>query len=591
MKGSNLSRNHIAGLDGLRAVAIIGVVLYHIFPNTVKGGFLGVTLFFVLSGYLIAVTSKNDLENSDFSIIHFYKKRIKRIYPALILMVFITIGLLKLLAPNVISNIKGEVSSIFLGYNNWWQISQNASYFTKITNASPFTHLWSLAVELQYYLIWPFLFMLYNFMSKSKLKKYSIYLFLGLAVIFSFIMPITYKSDVDVSRIYYGTDTRIFSLLFGSLLGLLPRRKLGSKISDKKKRNLTIAFITYMVILIVSFIYIDGQSTFLYRGGMIIETFVFYQIIRLVSDERLASKKYLDLPVLSWIGKRSYEIYLWQYPVIFLFNYFKLSNSILFNIVEVVIILFISSWSYDLLSKKKMKYKFKGTRRPQRKWFIATSSVALFMFILGGCTAVTSTSNENGHKVQLEQELAENSKALEEQWQQEENTNQEENMIIEKTENISIDSVTAIGDSIMLGASPVMKELMPKSIIDAKESRQVVDAINIVKTLDNGGYLGKEVIIGLGTNGVFNIEIGQELIDYLGKDRKIYWLTVYGEHLQWQGEVNSEIYQLARKNNNVEVIDWANFADSHSEWFYDDGIHLNTEGQQAYANFILQSIS
>ena len=132
-----MQRRHIQGLDGLRGIAVLGVIFYHLYPFTVKGGFLGVCLFFVIFGYLIAAVSSADWREGKFDVLRFYLKRLKRIYPSLLIVVFATLGFFKILAPDVLNGIRPEVASIMGGYNNLWQISQNASYFTKISNASP----------------------------------------------------------------------------------------------------------------------------------------------------------------------------------------------------------------------------------------------------------------------------------------------------------------------------------------------------------------------------------------------------------------------------------------------------------------------
>ena len=138
---NNKKSGHIKGLDGLRGIAVIGVVLYHIFPNVVKGGYLGVAIFFILSGYLIAITSESAWEKQKFNVKSFYNKRIKRIYPALIIMVVATAGMLTILNKESLRGIRRELCGIFFNYNNWWQIMQSESYFTKISNATPYTHL------------------------------------------------------------------------------------------------------------------------------------------------------------------------------------------------------------------------------------------------------------------------------------------------------------------------------------------------------------------------------------------------------------------------------------------------------------------
>lgn len=183
---------HITGITGLRMLGIFGVILYHMFPydGGVKGGFLGVTLFFIVSGYLLAVKSEESRRIKTFSIGGFYLKRIKRLYPQLIIVLFTTCSVLATFLPGALQGIRPEILSILLGYNNIWQIFSNASYFERIANSSAFTHMWSLSNEIQLYLIWPFIFMLFIFMVK-KLNSGKAIMIIGiLALATAFIMPL-----------------------------------------------------------------------------------------------------------------------------------------------------------------------------------------------------------------------------------------------------------------------------------------------------------------------------------------------------------------------------------------------------------------
>ena len=606
---------YISGLDGLRGIAVIGVTLYHMFPYEVKGGFLGVSLFFVLSGYLIAVTSKNKWENDKFDLLCFYKNRIKRIYPPLLVVIFATIGVLKLIDPEILNGIRQEVLSIIFGYNNWWQILQNSSYFTKITNASPFTHLWYLAIEFQFYLLWPLLFIIYKFINKSRLKKIGIYIILVIAMATSFIMPVLYESGTDLSRIYYGTDTRIFALLLGVCMGLMPKRAKVNKITKARRDFKLSLFEIAMMVVFIAYIFMDGQGNITYRGGMLAITLIFCGIIELTMDSHLPIGRMLDLKPLSWIGKRSYEIYLWQYPVIFIFNYLKLDNNLLFILLQVAIILILSEWLHYFTLIRRINWWDKNVKKVKKISFVLMTYIALFILGLGGCSFVIAPEEKDNNMAELQEELHRNSQKLEEQQKKQleekkaegledeplqeageeitegENRELEEHVDESEKQKATLDSITAVGDSIMLGASPAIKNILPQCIIDAKESRQVTSAKEIIENLDNQGNLGKIIIIALGTNGPFDEATGQDLIDYLGKDRTIYWVTVYGQHLQWQNDSNFIIHTLAEKNDNVHIIDWENTAPSHPEWFYDDGIHLNADGQVAYADLLFRSIS
>lgn len=182
---------HIRGFDGLRALAIIGITLFHMFPQTIRGGYLGVSLFFVLSGCLLAYTCEKKGAAGSFPLIAYFRKRIARIYPSLLIMMLVTIGAFSFFAAPVISAIRPEALSVLLGYNNWWQISQSADYFTRLTNQSPFTHLWFLGIELEYYLAWPLLYCLYAGITWFYGRKAGIVSFLAAGLCSrSFISPV-----------------------------------------------------------------------------------------------------------------------------------------------------------------------------------------------------------------------------------------------------------------------------------------------------------------------------------------------------------------------------------------------------------------
>lgn len=151
-------------------------------------------------------------------------------------------------------------------------------------------------------------------------------------------------------------------------------------------------------------------------------------------------------------------------------------------------------------------------------------------------------------------------------------------------------SVTVIGDSVVLGASRSLYETIPNCIIDAEESRQVKDALSILETLEKNGELGDTVVIALGINGYFYESTGQEIIDYLGKDRTVYWINLYGQYLESYSATNKVIASLAEHNDNLFLIDWESEGRNHSDWFYTDGVHLNEDGQQGYADFVYDNI-
>lgn len=204
----------------------------------------------------------------------------------------------------------------------------------------------------------------------------------------------------------------------------------------------------------------------------------------------------------------------------------------------------------------------------KRKIFLFTTILMSLFFILGCASLVLVPNTKKSSQVTLQKELTKNSQRLKKQ-----------------TMSNTAGSLTAIGDSVMLGAAPALQKQFPHSVIDAKESRQVVQASDIVEKLSEQNNLGEKVVIALGTNSPFSLETGQALIDQL-KGHEIFWITTYGKHLQWQDDSNRVITKLASQNKNVKLVRWDQEAPKHPEWFYDDGIHLNITGQVGYAKYL-----
>lgn len=304
------------GLDALRGVAIIGIVLYHLFPSSVPGGFLGVPLFFVLSGYLMFVTSEHSWENGNFHIGSYYKKRIKKILPPLFTMVMIVCCYLTLTESSLLIGIRHEIYSIFLGYDNWWQIRHSASYFSKLALASPFTHLWFLAVEIQFYILWPILYVLYQKCCQYISGRKMCFVFLALALLSAGRMFMLYTPGEDPSRVYYGTDTMVFPLLIGMFLGAI--RQQYKFLSRRVRKNTAAQFVIFFLIVCALFVTVDGQYPFLYQGGMFLISLFFAYLIHMIENQEEHSDPLPKPSFLSLLGDKSYGIYLWHYPLIVL---------------------------------------------------------------------------------------------------------------------------------------------------------------------------------------------------------------------------------------------------------------------------------
>lgn len=259
---------YITGIDGVRTLAVIGVIFYHLMPSYLPGGYLGVPILFVISGYLITDLLRQEWQqNEKIGVLKFYIRRLKRLYPSLVTVLVISTAYITLFQRNLLNNLRGAVLSSLLYVNNWWQIDHGLSYFDRFGNESPFTHLWTMAVEGQNYLIWPILFI---FLMKFVKRRDWIFYALSIAALLSAIgMAVGFTPGEDPTRVYYGTDTRIFSILIGNALAFIwPSTRLKTEIPDSAKRILNIAGLASLFMLVVSFIFMDDRFSFPYYGGI-----------------------------------------------------------------------------------------------------------------------------------------------------------------------------------------------------------------------------------------------------------------------------------------------------------------------------------
>ena len=584
----------IEGLDGLRTLAIVGVTLFHMFPEAVPGGYMGVSLFFVLSGYLLAYTCSRQLAQGSFSMAGYFWRRIKRIYPSLLLVLLVSTGAYYLLVPDVVAAVRPEVVSVLLGYNNWWQIAQNADYFTRLTNTSPFTHLWFMGIELQYYLLWPVLFFFYAVLQSFFGTRAALLFmaFLGLAS--ACVMPLSYVPGDDVTRLYYGTDMRIYALLFGAVMGL-QRAEAGPHVmkSELLRKISCAAFVGMLAITVIAYFTLDGQNPLVYQGGMLAMTLLFCLLLRLTEDRGLPFGVLLDMQGFRWIGKRSYGIFLWQYPVILLFSCMGWDKMPGYYFLEIALILLLAVWSdavTDCLLSRELPFRAKPMAMVRVACFVVLSMCSMLVMGYGCCGIAASAESKASAVAELQAQLAE--EEAEQARQNELAAEQAKAARIEAAKGqVDLSGAVCIGDSVMLGSSGRIRELLPACYVDAEVSRYVGGGLDAAKAFEAQGRLGNLVVIALGTNGPiagyerYEVQTRQ-LLEYLGDSRHIFWVNVYCPHLTWQETNNNYIKKLAAEHGNVHEVDWYGLISQHPEWLTEDGIHPNSEGRVQYAKLI-----
>lgn len=611
---------YITGFDGIRTLAVIGVILYHLLPTQMRGGYLGVPVFFVVSGYLITDLLRQEWDqNGRIAVKDFYVRRMKRLYPGMVVMLLLSAAYITLFQRNLLNNLRGVVVSSLLYVNNWWQINHGLSYFDRFGNESPFTHLWSLAVEGQNYLIWPLLFILLMKLVKNRGTIFKIVI--DCSLLSALLLAIWYSPGADPTRVYYGTDTRLFSIWMGSALAFIwPSTHLKKEIPKKAKRVLNLAGGLSFIGLVITFFVLDDHLSFVYYGGMLLVSLLCTILVAVTAHPGASLNRWLTNPLFSYIGKRSYGIYLYQFPVM-IFYEAKIGNVgenvLLHTLIEIVLILLISELSYRFIENPLRKFHYKDTFRTVRNWFskpvisrqkpwllpgLLVSLVALYGI------ATAPVNYVDAQQQQLKENIAANKKAAE-QTQKNANgsdtestgensskaTEAEQSVMekyglteaqVKKAEELEI---TAFGDSVMLDATADLQEIFPKAVVDGDVGRQLYESPELIKALKEKDLLRDTVLIGLGTNGSFTETQFDNLMKEIG-DRKVYWINVRVPTQRWQNEVNSMLEKMAAKYDNMTLIDWYDLSNEHEEWFYEDRVHPNPDGMLQYCTLVSQAI-
>ncbi|TKN20072.1 acetyltransferase [Enterococcus sp. VV15] len=600
---------YITGFDGIRSLAVVGVILYHLLPTSMKGGYLGVPIFFVVSGYLITDLLRQEWEqNGKINIWQFYVRRMKRLYPGLAFLLITASAYITLFQRGLLNNLRGVVVSSLLYVNNWWQINNGLSYFDRFANESPFTHIWSLAVEAQNYLIWPVIFVLLMVFVRE--RKWIFYTVLGTSVLSAILMMILYTPGGDPTRVYYGTDTRLFSIWIGSALAFVwPSTRLKKNIPKQAKRILNLAGLISLLALILFFFFLDDHYSFVYYGGMFLVSIFCVILVAVTAHPGASLDRWLTNPVFTWIGKRSYGIYLYQFPVM-IFYEAKVSDIadhvLIHTVIEISLILIISELSYRYIERPLARFDYSRTLQVVKGWFktpiiskqkpwLIPATLVVIVALVGFVTAPKDSVTAD--QKQLQAKIAESKKLAEEsQKDSEKNDGIVDQAILDKYE-LTVEQgkkaqklqLTAFGDSVMLDAATDLKEVYPHVVVDGDVGRQLYASEPYIEELKKQNLLKDTVLIGLGTNGAFTEAQFDTIMSALG-DRKVYWVNVRVPTKRWQNDVNAMLADMAKKYDNLTLIDWYDYSNGHSDWFYDDQVHPNPEGMKHYIHLVSEAL-
>jgi peptidoglycan/LPS O-acetylase OafA/YrhL len=610
-----LKNRYITGLDGLRSIAVLAVIAYHLNFDWAAGGLLGVTVFFVLSGYLITDLLISEFVTNDrINFKNFWIRRARRLLPAMFTMLLVVITWVTIFEQPMLDRLEEDTVAAILYVSNWWYIFQDLSYFESFGPPSLLTHFWSLAVEEQFYILWPLLIVL---VLKLKVKEGSLFSIILLGAIASAAaMTMLYEPGTDPSRVYYGTDTRVFSLLLGASLAVVwPSRKLSTSLPSEIRWKLDFVGLFALAFIFYMFWSTDQYQDFLYQGGMVAMSVASMLVVAVIVHPSSKLNTVLSFKPLRWIGVRSYGIYLWHFPVIVLTSpqWGADAPSLVRTLLQLFLILTCASLSWTFIENPIRKGALTrfcrvvkcGEWRREKSFigrFVTTASIlCIFLAIstIGFITTSIALSKENvinaiQEKVGKEEPPTENltkeSKTKLELSTKEEEKTKEEIPPIESPPALGKRSVTVIGDSVMIDVIPHLEEAFNNKVdVDAKIGRQFREAEEIVQKKKSSGNLGEIVIIELGANGPLSDKKMTALIEQIGTDRDIYMITTRVPK-PWQQEVNETIKSVAGNYKNIKVVDWFSFSESHLEYIGNDGVHLTLSGAEAYAEYLINHI-
>jgi peptidoglycan/LPS O-acetylase OafA/YrhL len=608
---------YLPGLDGLRAIAVISVLLYHGDLAWAVGGFLGVEVFFVISGYLITSLLLNEWrERGTIDLRRFWLRRARRLLPALFVVLVVTLLVAVVFLPDDVASLRGDVASAFGYVTNWVFIFGEKSYFETIGRPSMVAHLWSLAVEEQFYLLWPLMFI--GGMKLFGRKRFPVVVVAGV-VASVVLMWMLYSPGSDPSRVYFGTDTRASGILVGCALAFVwaPWR-LRRKVTSSARNILNVSGVVGLVLLLQMLLRTDEFSSWLYRGGFLRLDLVTAVVIAVAVHPAASLGRYLGIRPLRWVGLRSYGIYLWHWPVYQLTRpgldvsltgapLWALRIGVTFALAELSYRFVEVPVRRGVLGRWWRAYREatdEHRRQLRARWvavglvsvmvagalvvaagraqppvppdFVAIGDVSALETVPPPTTLPPTTTTVAGPVVDPAPPVADTTPAP-------------TTTAAPRPTAPAGRTVTALGDSVMLGAMRALQQLGPNVTVDAAVSRQVNVGIEVLAYYRDRGLLGDTVVIHLGNNGTFTTEQFDELMRVLDGHRVVF-LTVKVPGRRWEDPNNNVIVDGVNRWGSAVLIDWKGLSEGQPELFYDDLMHLKAEGALYYSALIAEAV-
>jgi peptidoglycan/LPS O-acetylase OafA/YrhL len=628
------NQRYMPGLDGLRAVAVLAVIAFHLGFGWAPGGLLGVGIFFTLSGYLITDILLSQLSRrGHIRLGRFWLARARRLLPALFAMLIIVVAWVTIFGPAQPRQFRDGVVASALYVSNWQLIFGDVSYFARFAPPGPLNHLWSLAIEEQFYLVWPFILLLgvkvvRETPLRSGVRPRLAVATLLLALVSAILMAVLYHPSLDPSRVYYGTDTRAFELLFGAALAMVwPSRKLSPRIAAGARNTLDGLGVAGLVVIALMIWQSDQYSSFLYRGGFILLSIATVMVVAALAHPASRLGPVLGWKPLRWIGVRSYGIYLWHFPVIVLTTPGGVANGaeLLRELLQLAAIVGISALSWRFIEEpvrhgaigRLWRRARAGEWRPanltREGWAVAGVCAVVLLAACAGMAGVNSVAAE-GKDVRVEEARAAGATEPAPLTPAQANA----------SERSSCKAVVHIGDSTSEGLTspeylPIESQRIEAQYADVgvREEHFEISGARSIEERFEGEPNAQEVaeawklegykgcwVLALGTNEAANVFVGSAvgemerieiMMNTIG-DEPVMWVNV--RSLVEEGDPYSaknmekwdeELLVACRRYPNMRVYDWA--SDVKDAWFIEDGIHFTSPGYAARSELIAHALA